>query len=442
MTRLSLPTLFSVVALVFASGCAQLDGDDETGDPTMSEQALAVRVCPEAVTRDSRGEPRNASGFVRYCWPGDASCFCDSDNDCYATSGYVACTPPGSTTDAGVRDTGVRDTGARDTGTVDTGVRDTGVRDTGPVDTGVRDTGPVDTGVRDSGAPVDTGTPPASGTAPVVGGCQIFPANNPWNQDVSALPLHPNSAAIIANIQAHGPTTVKADFGSSAEYGIPFVVVPQTQTFVPIRFNLYPDESDPGPYPIPSNAPVEGGADDHVIALQQGSCMLFEMYRASRSSTGWNAGAGAMFDLRSNELRPRGWTSCDQAGLPIFAGLARYDEVTAGEIRHALRVTFNHTRNGWIAPATHPGGDNDVNAPPMGLRMRLRANYDISRFTGQTRVILNALRRYGMFVADTGTNWYISGATDSRWNDTDLRQLMNVPGTAFEVVNTGSMQQW
>ncbi len=427
MTRLTLPTMFSALVLAFASGCAPIDGADDTDDPTTAEQALTVRVCPERVARDSRGEPRNAAGQVRYCWPGDAKCFCDRDNDCYALSGYVACTPPTTGTDAGVRDTGP----------VDTGVRDTGVRDTG-----VRDTGPVDTGVRDSGtAPVDTGAP-ASGSGPVVGGCSVFPANNPWNQDITSLAVHPSSAAIIANIQAHGETTVKADFGSNTQYGIPFVVVPQNQTFVPIRFTEYGDESDPGPYPIPNNAPVEGGNDHHVIVVQQGSCMLFEMYHASRTTSGWNAGSGAMFDLRSNELRPRLWTSCDQAGLPIFAGLTRYDEVTAGEIRHALRVTFSHTRNGFIPPATHPGGNADVNAPPMGLRLRLKASFDVSRYTGQTRVILNALRRYGMFVADTGTNWYISGATDSRWNDTDLRQLTNVPGTAFEVVNTGAVQGW
>ncbi|MDB4928002.1 MAG: hypothetical protein JWM10_486, partial [Myxococcaceae bacterium] len=287
-----------------------------------------------------------------------------------------------------------------------------------------------------------TPAPAPAGAVPTVGGCAIFPANSPWNQDVSALPVHPSSAAIIANIQAHGETTIKADFGSDPAYGIPITIAPAGQGFLPVNFTEYRDESDPGPYPAPTTSRVEGGNDHHVLVVHQGSCMLYEMYHASRSGSGWAAGSGAVFNLASNALRPTGWTSCDQAGLPILPGLARFDEATAGAINHALRVTFNHTRNGFIAPATHPGGDADVNAPPMGLRLRLRANYDISRVTGQARVILNALRRYGLIVADTGSNWYISGATDTRWNDTDLRQLQAIPGTAFEAVSTGAVQTW
>ena len=274
---------------------------------------------------------------------------------------------------------------------------------------------------------------------PTVGGCAIFPANSPWNQDVSALPVHPSSAAIIANIQANGETTIKADFGSNLSYGIPITVAPAGQPFLPVTFNEYPSESDPGPYPAPLTSTIEGGNDHHVLVVHQGSCMLYEMYHSSHSGSGWAAGSGAVFNLASNALRPTGWTSCDQAGLPILPGLTRYDEVTAGAINHALRVTFNHTQNGFIPPATHPGGSADTNAPAMGLRLRLRADFDISRFTGASRVILTALRRYGMFVADTGANWYISGATDARWNDTDLRQLTSVPGTAFEAVNTGAV---
>jgi hypothetical protein len=292
----------------------------------------------------------------------------------------------------------------------------------------------------DSGTTTTT-TTTTTATGPTVGGCQVFPANNPWNQDVTALPVHPNSAAIIANIQANGETTLKADFGSDTQYGIPYMVVPSTQSLVPVNFTEYGDESDPGPYPVPLTAPIEGGNDHHVLVVEQDTCRLYEMYHSAVSGSGWNAGSGAVFDLTSNALRPQGWTSCDQAGLPIFPGLARYDEVTAGEIRHALRVTFNHTRNGYISPARHPGGSSDVNAPAMGLRLRLRADFDISRYTGQARVILTALRRYGMFVADTGSNWFVSGATDARWNDTDLSQLRNVPGTAFEAVYTGDVQQ-
>ena len=269
----------------------------------------------------------------------------------------------------------------------------------------------------------------------------MFPADNAWNQVVTSLPVHPNSAAIIANIQAHGQTTIKADFGSNTQYGIPYVVVPAGQARVPINYTAYGSESDPGPFPIPSNAPVEGGNDHHVLVVQQGSCMLYELYHSVRSGSGWSADSGAMFDLGSNALRPRGWTSADQGGLPILAGLTRFDEVAAGEINHALRVTFDHTQNGFILPAHHVGSVSDSNAPPMGLRLRLRADFDVSRFTGQARVILNALRRYGLIVADTGSNWFISGGTDSRWNDTDLRQLTGISGTAFEAVYTGDIQR-
>ena len=280
----------------------------------------------------------------------------------------------------------------------------------------------------------------------MISGCQVFPANNPWNIDISDYPLNPNSDAIIANIQANGETTIKADFGSNPQYGIPYIVVAPSQPNVPINFVEYPSESDPGPYPVPNMAPIEFGNDHHVLVVQRGTCILYEMYHAvyineSNGSSRWNAGSGAIFNLSSNALRPLGWTSCDQAGLPIFVGLARYDEVAAGEIHHALRVTFNNTRNGWILPATHPGGNNDGNAPPMGMRLRLKASFDLSTFTGESRIILTALKRYGMFVADTGSNWYISGATDTRWNDSNLQQLNNVSGTSFEVVETGVMHQ-
>jgi hypothetical protein len=274
-----------------------------------------------------------------------------------------------------------------------------------------------------------------------VGGCQVFPTDSAWNQDVSSLPVRSDSSAIIANIQAHGETTIKADFGSDTQYGIPFAVVPQGQARVPITFNEYGDESDPGPYPIPSSAPIEGGNDHHVLVVEQGTCHLFEMYHSARSGSGWTAGSGAVFDLNSNALRPLRWTSADQGGMAILPGLTRFDEVSAGAINHALRVTFNHTQNGFIAPATHPGGDADATAPAMGLRLRLRADFDVSRYTGQARVMLNAMRRYGLIVADTGANWYVSGATDSRWNDDDLAQLHSVPGTAFEAVNTGAIQR-
>jgi hypothetical protein len=277
-----------------------------------------------------------------------------------------------------------------------------------------------------------------SAPAPMLGGCRIFPADNPWNQDISDAPVHPRSSAYIASIGAD--VNLHADFGSNPDYGIPFVVAPAGQPRVPVEFVEYGDESDPGPYPIPPDAPVESGSDRHLLVLASGECRLYELYHARRRGNGWQAGSGAVFDLSSNTLRPDGWTSADAAGLPILPGLVRYDEVQAGAIRHALRVTVNTTDRGYIHPATHFASDeDDPDLPPMGLRLRLRADYDISRFTGAARVILEALKRYGLIVADNGSGWFITGATDSRWNDEDLNQLKTVPGSAFEAVYSGEI---
>jgi hypothetical protein len=274
--------------------------------------------------------------------------------------------------------------------------------------------------------------------APALGGCRMFPPDNPWNQDISAAPVHPRSAAYIDSIGAD--TTLHADFGSNPEYGIPFAVAPAATPRVPIEFVEYGDESDPGPYPIPPDAPVEFGSDRHLLVLAAGDCKLYELYHARRAGGGWQAGSGAIFDLSSNALRPEGWTSADAAGLPILPGLVRYDEVQSGAIRHALRFTVESTSRGYIHPATHFASDDDnPDLPPMGLRLRLRADYDLSRFTGAARVILEAIRRYGLIVADNGSNWFISGAADSRWDDEDLDQLKTVPGSAFEAVYTGEI---
>jgi hypothetical protein len=214
--------------------------------------------------------------------------------------------------------------------------------------------------------------------------------------------------------------------------------VPATEPLVPVTFNPYGAESDPGPYPIPLDAPIEGGSDAHVLALQQGTCLLYELFAAHPGSSGWAAGSGARFDLRSNALRPDGWTSADAAGLPILAGLVRYDEVASGRITHALRVTFSRTYAGFIHPATHAASSETNPAlPPMGLRLRLKASFDTSGYTGASRVVLEALKHYGLIVADNGSNWYVTGASNPRWNDDDLNQLKNVPGSAFEVVDTG-----
>jgi hypothetical protein len=189
---------------------------------------------------------------------------------------------------------------------------------------------------------------------------------------------------------------------------------------------------------VPLGAPIEGGSDRHVLAVQLGACKLYELYNATSSGDHWEASNGARFDLRSNALRPDGWTSADAAGLPIFPGLVRYDEVEAGVITHALRVTFSRTQRGYVSPATHYASDDtSANRPPMGLRLRLKGSFDLSPYHGQARVILQAMKAYGLIVADNGSNWFVTGATDTRWNDGDLDQLKTVPGTAFEVLDTG-----
>jgi hypothetical protein len=276
--------------------------------------------------------------------------------------------------------------------------------------------------------------------APMVGDCAVFPVDNPWNADISEYPVHPNSDAYIAAISQYGDEYLHADFGGDGEYGIPYVVVDDSQPFVPITFTAYGDESDPGPYPVPDDAPVENGSDQHVLVVDADHCMLYELYKAEYNGAGWDAESGAVFDLASNDLRPAGWTSADAAGLPIFPGLARYDEVEAGAILHALRFTVQESQRAYIPPATHWASDSDdPDLPPMGLRLRLKADYDISGYTGQARVVLEALRVYGMIVADNGTSWFISGASDPRWDDDDLNQLKSVPGSAFEVVETGEL---
>lgn len=268
-----------------------------------------------------------------------------------------------------------------------------------------------------------------------VGSCAVFPPNNAWNRDISADPLDPNSSNYINSIGA--ATHLHPDFGSDPTYGIPYTVVAGTQPLVPINFTEFGNQSDPGPYPIPSNAPVEAGSDAHVLVVDKDHCMLYELYHASRSTSGWDAGSGAVYDLASNQLRPDGWTSADAAGLPIFPGLVRYDEIQSGVINHALRFTVNNTQRRYIHPATHyASSSTNPNYPPMGLRLRLKASYDISGFTGASQIVLTALKKYGMIVADNGSDWFISGATDGRWNDNDLNQLKTVPGGMFEVVQS------
>ena len=282
---------------------------------------------------------------------------------------------------------------------------------------------------------------------PQLGGCPVFPADNVWNAPVDTLPVDANSAAYVATVGAS--VSLHPDFGSGlyqgVPIGIPYVLVTGQQPKLPVTFS-YRDESDAGPYPIPPDAPIEGGpnstGDRHILMLDRDDCVLYELFAAypPGGDKGWRAGSGAIFNLRSHALRPDGWTSTDAAGLPILPGLVRYDEVAEGAIRHAVRFTVYRSQRAYIHPATHWASSiTDPDYPPMGLRLRLKAGYDISGFTGQSRVILEALKKYGMIVADNGSNWFISGAPDQRWDDDDLNQLKDVPGSAFEAVDTGEI---
>lgn len=283
--------------------------------------------------------------------------------------------------------------------------------------------------------------PVSSGRAPTVAGCRVFPADNPWNTDISSAPVDPNSAAYLASMNA-STTFLHPDFGSNPTYGIPYTSVDASQAFVPMSFSDA-SESDPGPYPIPANAPVEGGpgatGDRHVLVVDSATCTLYEIYAAQYVGPGWSAGSGAVFNLSSDALRPDYWTSADAAGLPILAGLVRYDEAAQnGKIDHALRFTVHATQRAFIHPATHYASSSTSAAlPPMGLRVRLKASFNLTGFTGASRALLVALQHYGMFVADNGSDWYISGSTDNRWNDTELDQLKTVPASAFDVVQGG-----
>jgi hypothetical protein len=280
-----------------------------------------------------------------------------------------------------------------------------------------------------------------AGGPPQEYGCPILPAEDPLNQEIANAPVNPNSANYVASIglSAH----LHPDFGTNPSYGIPFTVVGESQPKVPIKFKPYASESDPGPYPVPANAPIEGGGkkgqgDKHVLVVQEGSCMDYELYKAKRKGAGWVAASGAVFNLRSDALRPEGWTSADAAGLPIFPLLARYPEVSSGQIDHALRVTVPSTQNGYIHPATHyASSSSNPNLPPMGLRLRLKASYSLAGFSGESLVILEALKRYGLIVADNGSPWFITGAPNPGWNDENLEEIKRVPGSEFEAVESG-----
>ncbi len=300
----------------------------------------------------------------------------------------------------------------------------------------------------------------AVGPYPSLGSCQVFPdppaSLSPaapslpnqaaWNQDISKAPVAANSAATIAYINSNGGNLLHPDFGSPRAYGFPYAVVGTSQPKLPINYTAYGDESDRGPFPIPASAPVEGGkssdGDRHVLTVDRSTCTLYELYRAFPQRGGrphWNADSGTSWDLNSTELRPDSWTSADAAGLPIFPGLVRYDEAAAGQLDHAIRVTFESTRDAWVHPASHCAGDtSNPNAPAMGTRLRLKAGYGLGKFSGPAQTIAEALKRYGMIVADNGSNWFFSGSSDRRWDDENLNQLKRIPGSAFQVVRSAA----
>ena len=274
---------------------------------------------------------------------------------------------------------------------------------------------------------------------PMLAGCPVFPPDNAWNRDVSSEPVDSHSADYLAFMGASS-LYLQPDFGG--QYGQPFVVVPADQARVPMSF-LYASQSEPGPYPFPRDVPIQANEDRHATVLVRDECRIYETYNTYASGSGFHADSGAIFDLASGAPRPDGWTSATAAGLPILPGLARYDEaVDQGEIRHALAFIAGGTAHAYVAPATHSSGStNATYAPPMGLRARLRADFDLSRFNGASLVILRALQKYGMFVTDSagGQFWSVAGAQDSRWSITDLDQLKTVPASAFEVVRLGAV---
>jgi len=287
-------------------------------------------------------------------------------------------------------------------------------------------------------------------TPPKVGGCTVFPATSVWNQPVDKLPVESDSATLIASIGlANG---VHADFGSGlwdgSRIGIPYAVV-HGKTTARSRLSFeYADESDKGPYPIPANVPIEGApghldsGDRHALIVDSDSCRLYELYALQRSGTHWTAGSGAIFNLRSNALRPAGWTSADAAGLPILPGLARWDgDAATGAIRPALRFTAERTRRAYVYPARHyASSSTDPSLPPMGLRVRLKASIDISKLPPQARIVAQAMKTYGLILADNGSSWYVSGAPSPHWSNDQLHALGTLHGSDFEVVDTSSLR--
>ena len=262
--------------------------------------------------------------------------------------------------------------------------------------------------------------------------CTVFPENNIWNTRVDDLPVHEKSDTWLESSNA-STTDLHPDFGPPS-YGLPYDTVGRDHAKVSVEF-LYADESDPGPYPFDARTPIEGGSDRHALIVERGTCRLYELFAAEWSGGDPRAGSGAIWDLDRNRLRPDTWTSADAAGLPIFAGLVRWDEVKAGEIGHAIRFTVSCTSEAYLWPARHEAGVDDPDCPPMGARFRLKADFGLTGFSAKARVILRAMQRYGMFVSDNGSDWYFQGTRDGHWRNGLLDQLKTIPASAFEAVD-------
>ncbi len=278
---------------------------------------------------------------------------------------------------------------------------------------------------------------PEAAPLPSAPACPVFPAGNVWNQDISALPVASDSDTLITKIGLD--TGLHPDFGSYSGYGIPYNTVPGSQRKLTVRFD-YSAQSDHVGYPIPRRPRIEAGSDHHMLIVNSGTCKLYEMWNVRHTRRGWRAGSGAVWKMTSNALRPDGWTSADAAGLPILPGLVRYPEVAAGVIDHALRFTAPQTRDAHIYPARHDAGSgSSASLPPMGLRVRLKASFDLSQLSPQARVVAVALQHYGMILADNGSPWYVSGVSNKHFNDDDLRTLNRITGRDLEVVDTSGL---
>ena len=278
---------------------------------------------------------------------------------------------------------------------------------------------------------------PEAAPLPSAPACPVFPAGNVWNQDISALPVASDSDTLITKIGLD--TGLHPDFGSYSGYGIPYNTVPGSQRKLTVRFD-YSSQSDHVGYPIPRRPRIEAGSDHHMLIVNSGTCKLYEMWNVRHTRRGWRAGSGAVWKMTSNALRPDGWTSADAAGLPILPGLVRYPEVAAGVIDHALRFTAPQTRDAHIYPARHDAGSgSSASLPPMGLRVRLKASFDLSQLSPQARVVAVALQHYGMILADNGSPWYVSGVSNKQFSDDDLRTLNRITGRDLEVVDTSGL---